>query len=383
MISQIASKISRPLNGRRRVVYYSTPAPSEWQLLNPTVPHQKSNNKFTSSSNISSRLTQSKLLQGEVNHVLSAAQVDSLFSSLSATTPSISNAVTSKVKEKPTSKSPKTLSSCEISIKDQVIKKSNDGETVFNVCGIQMLPRSLHRQIFKSQHSSAENQLSPATLTKIKDHLTEHNLWGRPTSTLPNIEFQLPSLLGKNLPEHFEKIAKKQCKSYVENLLQLITHPVPDIPPVWNFAPGWTRYSENGEIIAVDFPDENAYVFDVEVCVLEGHAPTLATAVSNSYWYSWCSHQLFEQKVYKYKLHVKVVNSKIKFLIYFIFLQVGGPIMTGLNRNYGLRDLINLETKPGQDRLAMRDQKERLVIGHNVSYDRARVKEQYFVEGIN
>ncbi len=57
--------------------------------------------------------------------------------------------------------------------------------------------------------------------------------------------------------------------------------------------------------------------------------------------------------------------------------------MTGLNRNYGLRDLINLETKPGQDRLSMRDQKERLVIGHNVSYDRARVKEQYFVEGIH
>lgn len=55
--------------------------------------------------------------------------------------------------------------------------------------------------------------------------------------------------------------------------------------------------------------------------------------------------------------------------------------MTGLNRNYGLRDLINLETKPEQDRLLMRDQKERLVIGHNVSYDRARVKEQYFVEG--
>ena len=56
--------------------------------------------------------------------------------------------------------------------------------------------------------------------------------------------------------------------------------------------------------------------------------------------------------------------------------------MTGLDHNYGLKDLINLETKSGQDRLSMRDQKERLVIGHNVSYDRARVKEQYFVEGI-
>ena len=55
--------------------------------------------------------------------------------------------------------------------------------------------------------------------------------------------------------------------------------------------------------------------------------------------------------------------------------------MTGLDRHYGTRDLINLETKPEQDRLALRDQKERLVIGHNVSYDRARIKEQYFIEG--
>jgi DNA polymerase gamma 1 len=186
-----------------------------------------------------------------------------------------------------------------------------------------MLPRSLHRQIFKTQQST-ENQLSPETLTKIKDHLTEHNLWGRPTSTLPNIEFQLPSLVGKNLPEHFEKIAKKQCKTYTENLLQLITHPVPDLPLVWNFAPGWTRYSENGDMTSIDYPDENAYVFDVEVCVLEGHAPTLATAVSNSYWYSWCSHQLFEQKVRKYALVffiplVKNLRINIYFIVLFSF----------------------------------------------------------------
>lgn len=47
---------------------------------------------------------------------------------------------------------------------------------------------------------------------------------------------------------------------------------------------------------------------------------------------------------------------------------------------YGLKDLINLESKIQQDRLMLREQKERIVIGHNVSYDRARIKEQYFVE---
>lgn len=48
---------------------------------------------------------------------------------------------------------------------------------------------------------------------------------------------------------------------------------------------------------------------------------------------------------------------------------------------YELKDLINLESQRDQDRLTVRDQKERIVIGHNVSYDRARIKEQYFVEG--
>ncbi len=48
---------------------------------------------------------------------------------------------------------------------------------------------------------------------------------------------------------------------------------------------------------------------------------------------------------------------------------------------YELKDLINLESKRDQDRLATRDLKERVVIGHNVSYDRSRIKEQYFVEG--
>lgn len=48
---------------------------------------------------------------------------------------------------------------------------------------------------------------------------------------------------------------------------------------------------------------------------------------------------------------------------------------------YELKDLINLESKTEQDRLPLKDQKERIVIGHNVSYDRSRIKEQYFIEG--
>jgi len=51
-------------------------------------------------------------------------------------------------------------------------------------------------------------------------------------------------------------------------------------------------------------------------------------------------------------------------------------MITGHDPKYSLADLIPLETRIGQDRLPLRDQKDRLVIGHNVSYDRSRIKEQ-------
>nr|CAG4641448.1 EOG090X00SQ [Eurycercus lamellatus] len=215
-----------------------------------------------------------------------------------------------------------------------------------------MLSRSLHQQIFNTKYI---NPISDETLTKIKTHLTAHKLWGHPTPLLPEVDLQLPKLLGNNIAEHFEKIATMLCSSYHKKLQKLIAHGIPEIPQHWNFATGWTRYGPNEEVTIVDFPDEDAYIFDVEVCVQEGHAPTLATAVSNNYWYSWCSNQLFDHKE--------------------------RTVLNGLDRHYGLKNLINLETKTGQEKLPLQDQKERIVIGHNVSYDRARVKEQYFIEG--
>ena len=165
-----------------------------------------------------------------------------------------------------------------------------------NSCGIQMLPRSIHRQIFEKENT---NSVSKETLLKIEQHLSTHHLYGKSASILPDIDFKLPTLLGKNIAEHFQKIAEKQCGGYRDKLLDLTSHCIPDIPQVWNFTPGWTRYNQNGETSLVDFPEEDAYVFDVEVCVKEGHLPTLATAVSKNYWYSWCSNQLFtENKVF-------------------------------------------------------------------------------------
>lgn len=168
-------------------------------------------------------------------------------------------------------------------------------KNVINPCGIQMLPRSVHSQIFLMEN---RNPVSNETILKIQEHLSNHELYSKSVCSLPDINFQLPALQGKNIAEHFKKIAEKQCGNYLDKLLDLTSCGIPDIPCVWNFSPGWTKYSPSGERHQIDFPDEDAYIFDVEVCVKEGHLPTLATAVSKNYWYSWCSNQLFaDQKV--------------------------------------------------------------------------------------
>ena len=170
-------------------------------------------------------------------------------------------------------------------------------EIFYNPCGIQMISKSVYQQTFKNV--TKRNETSKEVLAKIEKHLMSHDLWGKSIPAAPNLNLKLPPLCGKNLDEHFRKVADKQSKGYLDSLTQLISRPVPSIPTFWQFTPGWTQYDGEGNFTSVDYPQEEAYIFDVEVCVTEGHLPTLATAVSNKYWYSWCSDQLYYQKVFR------------------------------------------------------------------------------------
>uniref|UniRef100_A0A8D2PN48 DNA polymerase subunit gamma-1 n=1 Tax=Zosterops lateralis melanops TaxID=1220523 RepID=A0A8D2PN48_ZOSLA len=93
-----------------------------------------------------------------------------------------------------------------------------------------------------------------------------------------------------------------------------------------------------------------ALVFDVEVCVADGHCPTLAVAVSPHAWYSWCSRRLLEQR-YSWSSHLT------------------------------LADLIPMESPAGASCASKQDWMERIVVGHNVAFDRAFIKEQYLIQG--
>lgn len=160
---------------------------------------------------------------------------------------------------------------------------------------------------------------------------------------MPDItKLKLPQLSGANIEEHFLHISQQQSDPYKKLINELVDLVVPELPANWQLKPGWTHYCHRSNTTkSVPYPEDRAIVFDIENCVKEGAAPTLACALGASGWYAWVSPSL--------------VSCKSR-----------------NNRSYQLSDLIPLEDEHSADRSL-----RRIVVGHNVSYDRARIKEQY------
>ena len=108
----------------------------------------------------------------------------------------------------------------------------------FNPVEIQMLSKSLHDQIFWSECRIHDNK----AIDKAKEHLDKHGLWGKSGTVLPDVSFQLPTLYGSNIDEHFCEIARKQSKSYFEKAQMLSECNLPKMPSEWNFAAGLFRW---------------------------------------------------------------------------------------------------------------------------------------------
>lgn len=215
-----------------------------------------------------------------------------------------------------------------------------------NVVKIQMLPENLHTQLFPQISRSAGNKIQDDHKSfKMKYDLERHGIDINSTERLADVNLKLPPLRGKNIEEHFQEIGKEQVKPYHELLKPLIQlNSLPNKPKTWSFQPGWTVYDPgSGKSKAVEYPLENGLVFDVEVCMSEGAMPTLATAVGCKHWYSWVSPRLAAE-VQEMKVKQKIPHYTTTELIP---LGVGSP---------------------------------KIIIGHNVSYDRARLREQYLIE---
>ncbi|XP_010138021.1 PREDICTED: DNA polymerase subunit gamma-1, partial [Buceros rhinoceros silvestris] len=146
-------------------------------------------------------------------------------------------------------------------------------------------------QIFRG----AQVHYSAAEIQRSVRHLQHHDLWGKETSTLPDVDLQLPRMYGDNIDEHFRLLAQKQSLPYLEAANDLLQC---ELPPA----------------------------------------------------YSWCSKRLLEQR-YTWSSHLT------------------------------LADLIPLESPAGTGCAGKQDWLERVVVGHNVAFDRAFIKEQYLIQG--
>ncbi|KAI7904387.1 DNA polymerase family A-domain-containing protein [Cokeromyces recurvatus] len=209
-----------------------------------------------------------------------------------------------------------------------------DEQVVINPAKVQLLSPKLQAQIFEPYSVQKKDKTSETLIKEnySQTHLTLQDIWGKKNEVNPPINLKLPKLLGDNIEEHFIRIGMEQAGLFLEKAERLAKINLPPKPTQWLKVSGWTRYSKDGTVMSVEYPLEDAMVFDVEVLMSEGKYPTLAVVASEEAWYSWTSPYLLGESVDK-ELLIPFGNDHHK--------------------------------------------QSRLIVGHNVGYDRARIADEY------
>jgi len=206
-----------------------------------------------------------------------------------------------------------------------------------NCYGVDLLPPSLQGKLFKTVKKAEVVKTQPA-----QSAVSELKKFGLDTSgssfPLPDITQHLPPIVNNNVSDHFLHIAGEQVQPYTDLLFDLLASDTPPLPATWCLEPGWTRYNEDGSYHPVPYPTERCCVFDVEVCVSEDPRAVMATAVTSDAWYSWLSPYLVTTESFPSSMSPSTM------------IPMGS------------------------------DESPRLVIGHNVSYDRIRVGDEYRID---
>ncbi|KAJ4304117.1 DNA-directed DNA polymerase gamma mip1 [Collariella sp. IMI 366227] len=196
----------------------------------------------------------------------------------------------------------------------------------FNEIGVQQLSSSIYEQLFPRGNTSRPPQL----VELARDHLRRHDLLGKNTDNNNPIAFNLPPLAGQTLDEHFYKLGVDAAEPFLTHAKQLAKASLPPKPRSWVHRSGWTKYYPDGRTEQVDAPEGNMLVFDTEVLWKESPFAVMACAAAPDAWYAWLS-----------------------------------PWLLGETEND--RNLVPLGDPT----------REKVIVGHNVGYDRARILEEY------
>ncbi|KAG9193961.1 DNA polymerase gamma 1 [Alternaria panax] len=199
----------------------------------------------------------------------------------------------------------------------------------FSPIGVQHLSHHIHSQVFPGKET-----LPPPELVALsKDHLERHDLLGKNQDKTPPVGFDLPELQGSSLDEHFYKLGMDAAEPYLGMAKKLAWANPPPRPKAWVRRSGWTKYHSDGLTEAVDAPHEDMLVFDTEVMWKKTKFACMACAASPTAWYAWIS-----------------------------------PWLLG-------------ESKSDRHLIPLGDTSvPRVVVGHNIGYDRARIAEEYHIE---
>jgi DNA polymerase gamma 1 len=197
---------------------------------------------------------------------------------------------------------------------------------------VQQVSAYVHPQIFPPRTNSSTRP-DAELIALSKDHLKRHDLLGKTSDNAQPIGFDLPELQGTSLDEHFYRLGMDSAEPYLNLAKKFARASPPSRPRSWIRRSGWTKYYEDGRSEAVPFPEEEVLTFDTEVMWHETSFPAMACAASGTHWYAWLS-----------------------------------PWLLGESEND--RHLIPLGDA----------QKPRIIVGHNIGYDRARIAEEYSMD---
>ena len=209
-----------------------------------------------------------------------------------------------------------------------------------NDFGVPLISEKLRSKIFSKSKSKTLNSkaVDQAKSELTKFGLIEGSSGFTQTSSLPDVTPYLPQIENNNISDHLWRVAANQVRPYTDLLLGLLSASIPPRPTSWSLQPGWTRYChDTGQVTCVPHPLENCMVFDVEVAVTEDPRAVMAVALTSKAWYSWLSPQL---------LH-------------------GQSFPSGSKTPCSMIPLGSDKNNP------------KLVIGHNIAYDRVRVGDEY------
>ncbi|TMS05929.1 DNA polymerase subunit gamma-1 [Larimichthys crocea] len=84
----------------------------------------------------------------------------------------------------------------------QSLQGEDSSDARLNPLNIQMLSKNLHRQIFRGLEPNYREEDVKRSIR----HLQKHQLWGKETSLLSDVELKLPQMYGKNIDEHFPRL---------------------------------------------------------------------------------------------------------------------------------------------------------------------------------